>query len=62
MSPKRISPPAQVRFDDQLRARVNDWRRQQDKIPTLAEAVRALVRMGLGAADVPEPKRKERAA
>lgn len=38
-----------VRMSDELVQRIDDWRREQQDIPTQGEAIRRLVEAGLGA-------------
>lgn len=40
----------EIRLQPKLSARIDDWRRQQDDLPSRAEAARRLIEMGLDAA------------
>lgn len=48
--------PYQIRLATSFWKKVDEWRRQQDEIPTRAEAIRRLVEAGLAA----ESKAKKR--
>jgi hypothetical protein len=49
--------PLATRVEPEMRAEVNAWRRKQDEIPPLAEAVRELIRLGLQAAQARHGKK-----
>jgi hypothetical protein len=48
MSQKPAATAIQARFPGPEFEQIQDWRRRQAKIPPLAEAVRTLVKRGLG--------------
>lgn len=41
-------PVTAIRLSDELRVRLDDWRREQADMPTRSEAIRRLVEIGLG--------------
>ena len=47
--------PFQIRITDDWRQSIDDWRRKQPKIPTVAEAIRRLVEIGLQAENIATP-------
>jgi hypothetical protein len=49
--------PLATRVEPEMRAEVHEWRRQQEEIPPLAEAVRELIRLGLKAAQARHGKK-----
>ena len=51
MSQQRVKKAIQAWFDGPEVAEIDRWRRQQDEIPPLAEAMRVLVRRGLAATE-----------
>ena len=46
----------QMRSSEEFLRRIDDWRRQQDDIPSRAEAIRRLIELGLESAKQPEVK------
>jgi hypothetical protein len=50
MSQKPTAKAIQARFPGSEFAQIENWRRAQPEIPPLAEALRTLVKRGLGAA------------
>jgi hypothetical protein len=49
MSQQREKKAFQAWFDPPEVAQIDQWRREQDEIPTIAEAMRVLVKRGLAA-------------
>jgi hypothetical protein len=47
--PKGTGEPVMVRLQPELAAPLDDWRRQQQDLPSRAEAIRRLVELGLKA-------------
>ena len=47
--PKGAVEPVMVRLQPELAAPLDDWRRQQQDLPSRAEAIRRLVEIGLKA-------------
>jgi hypothetical protein len=52
MSQKREKKACQAWFDGPEIAQIDRWRRQQDEIPSIADAMRTLVKRGLAASSV----------
>lgn len=54
MSTQKGRPPGvkygklfQVRVSEEMQVKINDWRRQQEDIPSMSEAVRRLIEKAL---------------
>jgi hypothetical protein len=47
-------------FDADLVGAVDEWRRQQDDLPSFSDAVRELVRLGLARAKASKSRRESR--
>jgi hypothetical protein len=62
MPQQRVKKAIQAWFDGPEVAEIDQWRRQQDEIPNLAEAMRVLVKRGLAVSASKSDKGRSRAA
>jgi hypothetical protein len=53
--PQKTGEPVMVRLQDEMAARLDDWRRKQADMPGRPEAIRRLVELGLGNSRSPRP-------